>query len=260
MWPEDLGLTLFDMRMNKVTSSHLSWIIPDTPEEAFRLIERSALDLLEQAGIDREELYGVSLSSSGIVDYDNLTLKYSVHTPNWGANVPVGDFLRDIFGSGPVLFEENAGKSISRAILSEQEDPNQSILVLFTSWGLSGALIQEGRILNGRNSLVGEIGHMILDQNDQELCSCGSRGCAERLVSVARVRKLIAGDPPPEDSPCPASRRRRWSCGISSPPPGRRTPTPGNTWPTWRTASRPFCGTCLWCSARRRWSLWETTP
>lgn len=201
MWPEDLGLTLFDMRMNKVTSSHLSWIIPDTPEEAFRLIERSALDLLEQAGIDREELYGVSLSSSGIVDYDNLTLKYSVHTPNWGANVPVGEFLRDIFGPGPVLFEENAGKSISRAILSEQEDPNRSILVLFTSWGLSGALIQEGRILNGRNSLVGEIGHMILDQNDQELCSCGSRGCAERLVSVARVRKLIAGDPPPEDSP-----------------------------------------------------------
>ena len=53
MWPEDLGLTLFDMRMNKVTSSHLAWIIPDTPEEAFRLIERSALALLTQAGIDR---------------------------------------------------------------------------------------------------------------------------------------------------------------------------------------------------------------
>lgn len=201
MWPEDLGLTLFDMRMNKVDSSHLAWIIPDAPEEAFRIIENSALALLARAGVDREELYGVSLSSSGIVDYDHLTLKYSVHTPNWGANVPIGDYLRGIFGPGPALSEENAGKSISRAILNEQEDPNRSILVLFTSWGLSGALIQDGRILNGRNSLVGEIGHMILDQNDPELCSCGSRGCAERLVSVARVRKMIAGDPPPEGSP-----------------------------------------------------------
>ena len=62
-----------------------------------------------------EELYGVSLSSSGIVDYDHLTLKYSVHTPNWGANVPIGDYLRGIFGPGPALSEENAGKSISRS-------------------------------------------------------------------------------------------------------------------------------------------------
>lgn len=202
MWPDDLGLTLFDMRMNKIAGTHLAWIIPDTPEEAFQQIAHNAHALLKQAGIPQAELlYGVSLSSSGIVDYENLMLKYSVHTPNWRVNVPIGDLLREIFGPMPVLFEENAGKSISRAILNEQEDPDQAILVLFTSWGLSGALIQDGRILNGQNSLVGEIGHMILDQNDQEICSCGSRGCAERLVSVARVRKMIAGDPPPASSP-----------------------------------------------------------
>ena len=101
----------------------------------------------------------------------------------------------------PYYFVENAGKCISRTILAEQEDPNRRILVLFTSWGISGALIQDGRILNGRDSLIGEIGHMILDPTDTEQCTCGSFGCLERLVSIARLRKRIAADKPPASSP-----------------------------------------------------------
>jgi predicted NBD/HSP70 family sugar kinase len=42
---------------------------------------------------------------------------------------------------------------------------------------------------------------MILDPADTERCSCGSYGCLERLVSIARLRKRIATDPPPADSP-----------------------------------------------------------
>jgi len=42
---------------------------------------------------------------------------------------------------------------------------------------------------------------MILDPTDTELCSCGSCGCLERLVSISRLRKRIAMDPPPSVSP-----------------------------------------------------------
>lgn len=157
--------------------------------------------LLQQTGLTTRDLYGVSLSTSGIVDYNTLVLKYSVHSPEWGNDIPVGQYLKDIFGEGIYYFVENAGKCISRTILSEQEDPHKRILVLFTSWGLSGSLIQDGKILSGRDSLIGEIGHMILDPSDPELCSCGSYGCLERLVSIARLRKRIATDPPPASSP-----------------------------------------------------------
>nr|MBQ8245096.1 ROK family protein [Oscillospiraceae bacterium] len=136
-----------------------------------------------------------------IVDYDTLVLKYSVHSPEWGADIPVGAYLKDIFGDAPYYFIENAGKCISRSILNELEQPDKRILVLFTSWGLSGALIQDGKILSGRDSLIGEIGHMILDPSDTEQCSCGSFGCLERLVSIARLRKRIALNPPPASSP-----------------------------------------------------------
>lgn len=200
LWPETLGLTLFDMELHEIRRSSFSWIIPATPELAFVFVREQAMALLTQAGIRCDDLYGVSLSTSGIVDYDSLVLKYSVHSPEWGSDIPVGDYLKNIFGGCPYYFVENAGKSISRAILAE-ENPEKRILVLFTSWGLSGALIQDGKILSGRDSLIGEVGHMILDPTDTEQCSCGSYGCVERLVSIARLRKRIAMDPPPYTSP-----------------------------------------------------------
>lgn len=201
LWPETLGLTLFDMNLKEVRRSTFEWIIPASPDAAFAFVKEQARLLMEQAGITGKDLYGVSLSTSGIVDYDTLNLKYSVHSPEWGSDIPVGQYLREIFGETPFFFVENAGKCISRTILSEQTDPTKRMLVLFSSWGLSGALIQDGQILNGRDSLIGEIGHVMVDPSDPEVCSCGGRGCLERLVSVARLRKQIIASPPPPESP-----------------------------------------------------------
>ena len=201
LWPESLSLTLYSMDLQEIRRSSISWIIPASPEIAFSFVREQAMALLNQSGILREDLYGVSLSTSGIVDYNALVLKYSVHSPEWGTDVPIGAYLKDIFGDSPYYFVENAGKSVSRAILAEQAQRNKRMLVLFTTWGLSGALIQDGKMLSGRDSLIGEIGHMILEPMDTELCSCGSYGCLERLVSIARLRKRIALDPPPAHSP-----------------------------------------------------------
>ena len=201
LWPESLCLSLFSMDLKELCRSSFSWIIPATPEIAFTFVREQAMSLLQQAGLRKEDLYGVSLSTSGIVDYDTLVLKYSVHSPEWGTDIPVGEYLKDIFGDKPYYFIENAGKCISRAILAEQLHPEKRMLILFTSWGLSGALVQDGKILSGRDSLIGEIGHMILDPRDTEEGSCGSYGCLERLVSGARLRKRISTDPPPASSP-----------------------------------------------------------
>lgn len=201
MWPEMLELRLFDMQMNELCRSSYDWIIPSTPEKAFSFVREQSSALMAQSGITFGNLYGVSLSTSGIVDYENLILKYSVHSPEWGTDIPVGIYLKEIFGSSVYYFIENAGKCISRTILKEQKNPQKRLLVLFTSWGLSGSLIRNGEILSGRDSLIGEIGHMILDPSDTEQCTCGSYGCVERMVSISRLRKFISQNPPPPESP-----------------------------------------------------------
>ena len=201
MWPEMLELRLFDMQMREICRRSFDWIIPSTPEKAFSFVREQAAALMEQAHISRDDLYGVSLSTSGIVDYENLVLKISIHSPEWGTDIPVGTYLKEIFGPDVYCFIENAGKCISRSILKEQAQPQKRLLVLFTSWGLSGSLISGGEILGGRDSLIGEIGHMILDPSDTEQCTCGSYGCMEQMVSLSRLRKFISQNPPPADSP-----------------------------------------------------------
>ena len=76
MWPESLCLSLFNMELKELCRSSFSWIIPATPEIAFTFVREQAMSLLQQAGLHIEDLYGVSLSTSGIVDYDSLVLKY----------------------------------------------------------------------------------------------------------------------------------------------------------------------------------------
>ena len=46
------------------------------------------------------------------------------------------------------------------------------------STGIGGGLIENGKLVTGRDHLAGELGHMVI-QMDGELCGCGRRGCLE---------------------------------------------------------------------------------
>ena len=61
--------------------------------------------------------------------------------------------------------------------------------------GIGGGIVIDGRLYRGAAGLAGEIGHMILDPSGP-VCTCGSRGCLEAMVSgvafAARARQLAA--------------------------------------------------------------------
>ena len=146
-------------------------------------------------------LYGVMLSTAGTVDSETGLLRFSVHSPEWGEQIPVGEYLKEIVGQTPVVLVENAGKTAGRAVLIGSDSHREGrVLTVFTAWGISACLIEDGRILNGPLSLVGEIGHMSIDCRDDELCACGRRGCLERLVSRERMIRLLEEKPAPEGS------------------------------------------------------------
>ena len=64
-------------------------------------------------------------------------------------------------------------------------------MTFFTTWGVSACMMEKGHVLNGRDSLIGEIGHMIISDDGPVLCGCGKRGCLESLVSLSHVRTLM---------------------------------------------------------------------
>jgi predicted NBD/HSP70 family sugar kinase len=53
-------------------------------------------------------------------------------------------------------------------------------------------MIERGHVLNGRDSLIGEIGHAVISDSASTTCTCGKSGCLESMVSIGHVRKMLA--------------------------------------------------------------------
>ena len=64
-------------------------------------------------------------------------------------------------------------------------------MTIFTTWGISACLIDNGHVMNGKDSLIGEIGHMTISDSDPVVCNCGKKGCLEIMVSISRVKKIL---------------------------------------------------------------------
>lgn len=192
LWPWDFRIHLYNIAKELVDSLSLKVPLLQDPKATIDNAGQLAQNLLEKNHIDLSRLCAVSISTPGIVDYKTGCLKYSSKSPEWGWNVPLLDYLRPYFSEGTLLFLENAGKMTARPLLLEPSVGEKRVLSIFSCWGLSSCLIEKQHILSGKNSLIGEIGHMIIDPSDSEECSCGGRGCLERLVSLERLRQLLS--------------------------------------------------------------------
>lgn len=60
--------------------------------------------------------------------------------------------------------------------------PGESFVYVRGSTGVGGAVVLEGRVLEGLHGWAGEFGHTVVVP-DGELCRCGRRGCLEAYIS-----------------------------------------------------------------------------
>ena len=170
LWPQELRLHLFTIGKQLTDLISLTTPLPGDPRAAIDNVGQLAGRLLEKHRIPPDNLCAVSLSTAGTVDYKTGRLKYSSQSPGWGTDIPLVSYLQPYFSPHTMIFLENAGKMTARPFLLEKDLVHKRVLVIFACWGLSSCLIEKGHILSGKNSLIGEIGHMIIDPKDPEKC------------------------------------------------------------------------------------------
>lgn len=202
LWPHSTRLSLRTITGTPVAEIDFASDLRRTLDEVFADLEAHIDEFLADHKTSKSKLYGVMLSTAGTVETDSGVLRFSVHSPEWGDHIPLRQYLQKIMGETPVVLVENAGKTAGRAVLHQDEQYKEGrVLTIFSAWGLSACMIEDGRILSGPLSLVGEIGHMSIDCHDDELCGCGRRGCLERLVSRERLIRMLEEKPAPEGTP-----------------------------------------------------------
>jgi predicted NBD/HSP70 family sugar kinase len=192
MFPDELYSAVTDLNSNiqRERSAPLSEM-----EGSPGIVDKMAAlyrDQLEALALPTSKLIGVAVGAHGITDSAHGVIITSPHFPRWGENLPLRQLFRDKTGyNGPILVDNQIRFQAYAEKVKGVARNRRNIIALEAGIGLVAGIIDRDEIKRGVHFLAGEIGHMVLNPCDEELCACGGRGCFETMVSTKRIMRRV---------------------------------------------------------------------
>lgn len=154
-------------------------------------ITKTFKKLQKDKNINPEKIIGIAIGAHGITDINKGTVVTSPHFPSWGENLPFRDLLRKSIKTDIPIIIDN---QIRFQALAEKNNGNgknkKNIIVVEGGEGLVAGIIIKDSIKRGIHNLAGEIGHMVINPDGEQVCACGGKGCFEALISINRVIEI----------------------------------------------------------------------
>ena len=182
-------LALFD-KNDRESGAIDKWEIVTRGRDEIELLWQDLADSIREKmaalGIADEELKAAGMGLPGPIREDGF-LPWCVNL-GMGACYPAKE-LEQCLGV-PVA----AGNDANVAALGEvyygvaKGYENAALFTLGT--GLGGGIIQNGKIIAGNRGLAGEVGHFVVNPDEQETCNCGNRGCLEQYCSATGMVRV----------------------------------------------------------------------
>lgn len=152
-------------------------------------------ELLSQVEGSYEDVVGVGVGIAGRVDSAS---GYAGMCPNFPGfiDAPVGGPLSEALGL-PVRIANDAACAALGELHFGAGRGRRDVVLLTLGTGVGGAVIRDGRLDRGSRSVLGEIGHIVIDPNGPA-CGCGNHGCLEsfcgkRAIEARARRELQRG-------------------------------------------------------------------
>lgn len=187
----DLGgttvkLGLFDKDGNVLDK----WEIPTRKEENGRQIlpdiAQAIKDKMNEKGYSDRNVMGVGIGVPGPVD--NAGTIYKAANLGWGV-MNINEELGALTG-----LTVKAGNDANVAALGEMWKGGGrgycNMVAVTLGTGVGGGIIVDGQLLAGATGAGGEIGHIHVDDEEQDACGCGNHGCLEQYASATGIVRL----------------------------------------------------------------------
>ena len=146
-------------------------------------IAKSIENKLAEKNISKEDVKGVGMGVPGPVREDGTVIKCV--NLGWGV-FNAAEELSSLIGL-PV----KVGNDANMAALGEYWQGGgkgfQNVIMVTLGTGVGGGIIINGKMLAGVNGAGGEIGHMTIDLDEQDVCNCGKKGCLEQYASATGI-------------------------------------------------------------------------
>lgn len=189
-----IKLGLFDTQGSCVDK----WSIPTNKEDngASILADIAATiqDKMNEKSLTTDMVIGAGVGVPGPVENDTTVIRCV--NIGWGV-VNVGEQL-----SAALNIKVKVANDANIAALGEQfkggGEGHRNIVMVTLGTGVGGGIILDGNILSGANGAAGEIGHIRMVDDEEDICGCGNKGCLEQYASatgiVRMTKKLLDQD------------------------------------------------------------------
>ncbi len=157
------------------------------PSATLKQVAEVATALIEKTDFDQSRLLGAGLSIAGRADPETGIL---IASPPLGwDNVSVGSILSTALDL-PVKVEGRAVALLKAERARGLAADTANVVLINNGLGLGGSVAIDGRILRGRDDMVGQISHFSLHGN-RTTCFCGRNGCLEVVASGAAILEQL---------------------------------------------------------------------
>ncbi|MCR4739099.1 MAG: ROK family glucokinase [Lachnospiraceae bacterium] len=153
-------------------------IIPDIAETIKAKISEKSIDI--------KDVTGVGMGAPGPINKDGVV--HRAANLGWGI-INIAKQLSDLLNV-PV----EAGNDANVAALGEMWKGGgkgyKDMVLITLGTGVGGGIITDGKILTGSMGAGGEIGHIHVEDDEDDTCGCGNKGCLEQYASATGIVRL----------------------------------------------------------------------
>ncbi|MCG5215989.1 ROK family transcriptional regulator [Streptosporangium sp. KLBMP 9127] len=185
------GVALTDLTATPLAEEFTEMRIERGPEEVLAWVCEAFHRLLAETGRALTDVCGIGIDVPGSVDHAAGRVNRSFLMPGWDDH-PVAEVMRRSFDV-PILVENDAtAMAVGEWWSSWRSVP--SLLLVKVATGIGAGIVLDGRIYRGAQEAAGSIGHVRLREQDDRVCSCGSRGCVASLASGQAIARDLGAD------------------------------------------------------------------
>ena len=187
----DIGGTTVKLALFEQDGSRVEkWEIPTNTADGGKAILPDIADTvkehLSKHCIDPSQVIGIGVGVPGAVDGRGLV--------NRCVNLGWGIFNISEELSALTGFPVKAGNDANVAALGEYWKGSgagcENMVLATLGTGVGGGIIVDGHVLQGAHGSAGEIGHITINREETEPCTCGNYGCVEQYCSATGVVRL----------------------------------------------------------------------
>lgn len=159
--------------------NHGEQILPD--------VAASILKKLEERKIRREDVAGVGMGIPAPVDSEGVVQQTA--NVGWGYKEVTRELSELLDG-----MRVEAGNDANVAAMGEMwlgaGRGEKNVVMVTLGTGVGGGVIVNGHMIVGQHGAGGEIGHICVNREEEDVCGCGLHGCLEQYASATGIAKL----------------------------------------------------------------------